>query len=294
MIFTSLSGQPWQPSPTKAKQRGTFNNALQLQEADIQHSTAASTIYRFLVGPEKEEFFIHSALFAHHSAVLEAVISSGFKESIEKTMKWDDIHVQTFVSFWQFLYTGTYDDNFGQSSSGQGLFGQSSFGQSSFGQGSPRRSAFGKPGDSGKKDLWRKFGSVRELMLKFLVPVTDADGVTAEDQVVGNYPDDFIHHARVFIFAERYDIRGLMTIAFQRLHRALLDYRLEVDGPVNVVKLLEFCYENPTHEGLRELVALYAACKFKELWACHGFNNLVETSGDFTRTVMSYVVQRID
>lgn len=70
---------------------------------------ATSNLFRFLIGPDKQEFTIHSALVAHQSPVLKALVYGRFKEAMDCSVEWDEIDERTFVSFWQYVYTGEYD-----------------------------------------------------------------------------------------------------------------------------------------------------------------------------------------
>ena len=70
---------------------------------------ATSNLFRFLVGPDKQEFTIHSALVAHQSPVLKALVYGRFKEAMDCSVEWDEIDERTFISFWQYVYTGEYD-----------------------------------------------------------------------------------------------------------------------------------------------------------------------------------------
>ncbi|MFW8505878.1 hypothetical protein ACOIBK_28400, partial [Klebsiella pneumoniae] len=52
---------------------------------------------------------IHSDLVALQSPVLSALVNGGLSESISQSVKWDDIDEPSFLSFWEFTYTGDYD-----------------------------------------------------------------------------------------------------------------------------------------------------------------------------------------
>ncbi|KAG6989069.1 hypothetical protein Forpi1262_v018700 [Fusarium oxysporum f. sp. raphani] len=72
-------------------------------------SVATSKPFKFIVGPQRTEFTIHSALVGHQSPALLALVNGQFKESSDCSVKWDDIDEIVFTSFWQFVYTGDYD-----------------------------------------------------------------------------------------------------------------------------------------------------------------------------------------
>ncbi|KAM0307990.1 hypothetical protein ACHAPM_000725 [Fusarium culmorum] len=73
-------------------------------------SIATSKPFKFLIGPDQTEYTIHSALVAHQSSVLSAMVNGSFRESSEYCVKWGDIDEIVFNNFWQFVYTGDYDN----------------------------------------------------------------------------------------------------------------------------------------------------------------------------------------
>ncbi|KAI6438370.1 hypothetical protein MCOR17_011960, partial [Pyricularia oryzae] len=78
-------------------------------ETISKKSVATSAPFRFIVGPERQNFTIHSYLISEQSPVLKALVEGGFKEATERSVEWDDVNEQTFVSFWQFVYSGDYE-----------------------------------------------------------------------------------------------------------------------------------------------------------------------------------------
>lgn len=71
-------------------------------------SIASSVPFRFLVGPNRREFTIHSALLSHQSPVLDTLVNGSFAEASEKCVTWGSVDEDTFVRFWQYAYTGKY------------------------------------------------------------------------------------------------------------------------------------------------------------------------------------------
>ncbi|TLS20372.1 uncharacterized protein PpBr36_11356 [Pyricularia pennisetigena] len=60
--------------------------------------------------PEKQEYNIHSHLVSEQSATLRTTVHGEFKEAKDGFVTWDDIDERTFLSFWDYVYTGDYDD----------------------------------------------------------------------------------------------------------------------------------------------------------------------------------------
>lgn len=286
---------------------------------------ASSSTYRFLVGADKEEFFVHAQLLGYNSPVLGAMINSSFAENVEKTVKWDDIDVRTFVSFWQFLYTGTYDDPVLSTAVPQKPISDIAV------KSHPDRGQF--TGDLSKPDDaegWGITSTKRKMKKKKNIavscswyPPTHSDSTTKKSllseferlgvsdflprgalwnqsneatrrEEVASHGDIFTHHAQVATLADRYDMPRLASLALSRLQQCLKCYNIDRSGPSEVVALLQFCFMEPRYEMLRQLVVLYAACHTRKLWACDAFGDLIESSGAFARAIMGYMMQRID
>ncbi|TLS20704.1 uncharacterized protein PpBr36_11040 [Pyricularia pennisetigena] len=69
-----------------------------------------------------------------------------------------------------------------------------------------------------------------------------------------------IHHSRVYVLGDRYDITRLVYLSFNKLHHTLVDYDLSEHNIDGIVKLLRFCYAEAVPEKLRQLVVHYASC----------------------------------
>lgn len=72
-------------------------------------SVAHSKPCKFLIGTDKKEFTIHSALVAKQSKALQVLVNGPFKESTDSSVVWADVEEDTFVSFWEFIYTEDYN-----------------------------------------------------------------------------------------------------------------------------------------------------------------------------------------
>lgn len=156
---------------------------------------------------------------------------------------------------------------------------------------SPAGSSTSMGDSSGTKSrLWQQFSDLRPKKpagTEFLL------GAQVEITLVDTSAEMFKHHAQVYILAERYGVQHLEHNALSKLHRALASFRIDT-YPDDLVALLEFCYEEPAPEDLRKMVALYGACYAKQLWACEGFADLMESSGQFAKDFMAYLIQRVD
>ncbi|KAG6318336.1 hypothetical protein E4U22_005498 [Claviceps purpurea] len=74
-----------------------------------------------------------------------------------------------------------------------------------------------------------------------------------------DYSQFFIAHAKVFIFADRYGVTGLLDLSMPKLHEALCGFRLSKARVGDILALVRFCYQVPCPGKLRRLVASYSA-----------------------------------
>ncbi|OTA98226.1 hypothetical protein M426DRAFT_117591 [Hypoxylon sp. CI-4A] len=69
---------------------------------------AASKPFRFLVGPDKKEFTMHSELVARMSKPLRTMVNGDRKDSKDGLAELSEVDEETFVRFCEFAYTGDY------------------------------------------------------------------------------------------------------------------------------------------------------------------------------------------
>jgi hypothetical protein len=58
--------------------------------------------------------------------------------------------------------------------------------------------------------------------------------------------------------------------------------------------LLQYCFNNPAPEKLRKLVSLFAACIITDLWKSDGFQDLLESSRDFSTAIIGCIGTNLD
>jgi hypothetical protein len=245
----------------------------------MQSRLASSKPFQFLIGDKEREFTIHSALVSEHSAALDKLINNDkFKEANDGYAKLPEVDVETFVCFIQYLYTGDYY------------------------RGAPEathdlRSNTGQDGDDfdppqrKKTRLREKFEkAVRNLKAprpsRLRSLGTDCTGMFRGYTI--------LRHARLFVFADCYDISGLAELALHYLGQELAEYRLYAPHLEWIVDLLRYCYNNSAPEDLKSLVVLWAACNVKVLWAEETFKDLLETSGEFSAALVGALVERLE
>lgn len=295
---------------------------------DSSYSVASSPTCQFIVGPEKRVYLVHAGLIAHHSPVLQLIMED-LNEPVKWAFLWDSVDEAIFLSLWQFLYTGTY--SFGPTPAERPLTPRDySGGRDScytpyshhHGSDSPDNTppaslilqfrqvdpempsiearfswedecVFGQPSIrrwANKGQMWNNFKQLRlenDLVLKGTQKCQYGhEGLT--------HAQTFIHHAKVYMLAEEYQFTQLMCVSLKKLHKALADFDLEsrtCDGPV---ELMQICFTGSSPEKLKDLLVHYAAINVRVLWMNENFRGLVKGSGDFSESLMGYVLDRLD
>lgn len=111
------------------------------------------------------------------------------------------------------------------------------------------------------------------------------------------HPDVFLLHAKLFVFAEKYDIQPLKMLAIHNLHHLLSHYQLLLHQVSDITNLIHYSYEN-THSSssddlLRELLASYVELEMAVLIEAKPFEELLEEGGDFVGDFLKRVKKRI-
>lgn len=205
---------------------------------------------------------MHSAIVAHQSPVLEALVHGNFREAIDRSVEWEDIDEPTFRSFWQYAYSGSYgvpDDlpierevtALGPEERKQEpvLAEEEMW---SFRRSSVKKRKIGRQ----QYNVWDDFRT------SWRVDMTVHDKDSPQDcRMPKDAAEIFIHHAKVYILADCYSIPRLIDLSFQELHKALMQYSIadETVDTAGVVKTLRFCCTRLVTEKLRKLMGHYAA-----------------------------------
>lgn len=274
----------------------------------------SSRLFRFLVGPDKREFFVHASLVASQSKVLDSLVNGAMKEAEDGCTTWENVSEDTFVRFGQYIYTGDYQgaapfkrpvtegpntqaangdaeaespvDPFVDTSKNETARKKSK--SSSITVAEPTSCHTNAPLNT--KATWGEFKNLRFYECSggsYSLP-TDNDHYSIE------YQEVFLSHARVHALADYYMIEPLAQLSLCKLHKVLCHFKLYKKRRCDVVALLCFCYEEDAHQRLRELVNAYAACYFRDLWQSEEFRQFFASTADFSLAIMGNVVDRMN
>ena len=112
--------------------------------------------------------------------------------------------------------------------------------------------------------------------------VNDARGNRIPEE---DYSEVFLGHARMYVFAEKYDIQALKRLALRKLHNTLSIFTLYRERVGDITTLLKYVYANTaeTVEGtkdIRTMLAQYIGCEMEMLIAYGEIKDLMLDNGD--------------
>jgi hypothetical protein len=117
-----------------------------------------------------------------------------------------------------------------------------------------------------------------------------------------NNDGPFYCHARVYVFAEMYEIADLRSLALDKLHQALCSFKVVAGQMGRVIDLVRFSYCNDNTrdneagqdmDSLRRMVVHFVVCVFGTIVKDDKFPGLMEAGGCFARDLTGLLGERI-
>ena len=149
-----------------------------------------------------------------------------------------------------------------------------------------------KDSDSSKRNLIHSF---RSKFDKYLQSSSSLRLPRQNQNVAEDYTNVFLSHARVYVFADQYDVQGLKSCALKELHLALAHYTLYPDRTGDIIALIRYIYSNTGEsvsgvKDLRSVLKEYMSCEMDTLIKDSTFKELMFEDGgallgDFMRAV---------
>ncbi|KAJ9653420.1 hypothetical protein H2201_009145, partial [Coniosporium apollinis] len=146
---------------------------------------------------------------------------------------------------------------------------------------------------SKRLELWDDFrGKSYAISAPSFQPRRNSE--TCED-----YTEVFLCHARLYVFADKYDIDTLKRLSLHKLQRTLAIFTLYNERVGDVVELMRYSYSNTadrsgTIDDLRLLVVHYAACVVEDLIQSAQFQSLLADIGQLARDLVGQMLKRLD
>ncbi|OCL00104.1 uncharacterized protein K441DRAFT_537635, partial [Cenococcum geophilum 1.58] len=273
-----------------------------------QHSIITSTPFKFLVGHERKLLTVHAALIAHHSKPLGVLVRGPMLEANQGYAVLEDIEEGTFVRFSQYAYTGDYSTP-GPETNNDGAAGATANGATN---GMTNGMTNGATNGAGSDYDNAGAASATSQEYSETITATDLWGgskayVTAAPafkprrnrDAAEDYTNVFLCHARLYVFAEKYDIAPLKRLALYKLQRTLVDFTLYSERVGDVVELLKYSYVNTadmvgTPDDLRLLVIRYTGYVVEDLAQSPQFGALLEDVSQVGRDLMRQMLKRLE
>ena len=113
-----------------------------------------------------------------------------------------------------------------------------------------------------------------------------------------DYTPVFLSHAHLYVFARKYDISPLQTLALENLHVTLEQFTLHLERTGDIVELLKYIYSSrELKEGefkeMREMLKGYIGFEMDVLMKERAFRGLMKEEGELLDDFVEMVGKRI-
>ena len=253
-------------------------------------SIYASAPFKFII--EGTPLYIHAALVTQVSKPLDRMINGYMSEAQEGFAEIKEVDEGTFVRFIQWAYNGEYEP-------GEFKIDDSCIDQVPDGAEVPPEEVPDEEeavmqdapgGNSGAVPFFAQQPKqgMRDAFYGWQLPAhqetINSSAPRMNSGPEEDYTNVFLSHARVFVFAEKFDIQPLKALALDRLHGTLHSFWLYPECTGDIIALLKYVYANTGEpmdgvKDLRSLLKLYMACSKYTLMEDQGFRDLLIEDG---------------
>ncbi|KAG9240865.1 hypothetical protein BJ878DRAFT_578709 [Calycina marina] len=315
----------------KTERRGTRNEA----KSNSNHSSGTvfgavrsrhgaafrSKQFVFVVGDNQAAFPVHAAVIAKQSKALDSLINGPMKEASEGKAILEDIEEDTFIRFCQFAYSGDYTTpdfthiptiELPNIPTPPGIATDRDDSRSTEPELEPEPAVDDGWGSTPKKPEKPKNPSKSSLLRQSLHDQlydveTNCTILAARCKIRENsdptedYTTVFIGHAQLYVFAEKWGIASLKTLALSKLHKTLTTFTLYAVRRPDIAALLRYTFSNnhtpdlvDAVDDLRSLVMLYTVSEAENLIHCPNFLLLIGEGGQLAQYLVQMLMERID
>ncbi|RYO89826.1 hypothetical protein DL766_005142 [Monosporascus sp. MC13-8B] len=261
-----------------------------------------SKLFRFLVGPERKEFVVHSLPFSRLSRALDTLINGEMSEACEGTAVWDDMDPDTFVRFSEFAHSGDYTT--------PKIELRTEPHEHTRDQMSPKaEKPLQRDADEEAGALWIDYKSRKEMhedslgdVRRFITASYPSPGPVFSPQRVEEPEMDYkkllLCHIQLYIVGDKYCIPDLTALTTHKLHRTFLasynGYKLQED----IADATRYAYANTVKgDKPRTLLSHNIASGFNgfKVFIRHpAIRGLLEESGERAIDVAIHLAKDID
>lgn len=215
-------------------------------------SIFASKPFTFIV--QGTPLYVHAALVADCSGPLDRMINGHLSEAKQGFALLDDVDEGTFVRFIRWTYIKDYPaPEYTWAETGEGKGSRECFKTETEQREASTSVDLLDSIGSGTKNKKKKKKSSSRLTISLKESFIGQDYVCKSDSIPGprsnmhpqeDYTEIFLSHARMYVFAEKYDIQPLKTLSRQKLQHTLAIYTLYPERVGDVTTLLKYVYAN--------------------------------------------------
>lgn len=271
-------------------------------------SVYASAPFKFIVNGNP--YYIHRDLVSHYSKPLDRMINGEMVEAQQGFAFLKDTDEGTMARFAEWAYKGYYtpanfkieDSSPPSSCLSNEEEGETTSLEQPYPPIDPTETSAVDQQDQTENEV-RTSEELKEAFLRreYVVrrDVIDIPPARANQEKSEDYTEVFLSHARLYVFAEKYDIQLLKTLAFERLHHTLATYTLYQNRTGDIMTLLRFVYDNTqnyagTVDDLRKMMRDYVGFEMNVLIKDKQFSALIiEDGGPLLLDFMDKVAERI-
>lgn len=211
-------------------------------------SAFTSKPFSFIV--EGQSFVVHSGLVSECSEPLDRMINGHLTEAQQGFAILEDIDTESFVRVVRWLYSRDYPalGPFIAPKEDPAIEPAPAVNDEDW-------SSWATAGKRKKKDRERKHDqsertTLKESFISLEYDIGDQGSTLATPAARSNkspdedYTEVFLCHARIYVFADKYDINPLRLIALKKLQMTLAIFTLYPDRVSDVIQLLKYVYDN--------------------------------------------------
>ena len=151
-----------------------------------------------------------------------------------------------------------------------------------------------QPMKSSKESLKESFYARKYEIRQDTIPIPSP---RPNEEPNENYTPIFLSHARLYVFAHKYDIPALKTLALENLHMTLEKFTLHPERTGDIIELLRYIYGSKEFkegaEAMREMLRGYIGFQMDVLMKDRDFRGLMKEEGELLDDFVEMVGKRI-
>ncbi|OTA68374.1 hypothetical protein K449DRAFT_429220 [Hypoxylon sp. EC38] len=246
--------------------------------------------FKFQVGPDLKEYFVHKEAFVAISPVLRVLITGKMREAREGVAVWEDIEESDFLGLCEFAYTGKYgmpeftgtEPSLPYAPEGEAL--------GVYGKNAHLRSLLDMEweGCQATKTSIDQFVHKSYQPSRYIPSILRCPHPSSSKFHFDHY---LRRHVNMYILGDRYDIAQLQHLATANLRHALRVCRETWNSVNGLTKVIRLIYDS-TRPGddLREVISMYVAIKSEYLFLHVDMDLLRKDCLEFASDVLAQVV----